>query len=167
MQIMDTQPAPGNDDHIDWGPATNGNRVAYEVRVNMTARAEMSETKAAFNGKELAAQERYRGGGNQGIKDVDVNWLMVGDVWKDVDPNQSAYITRYSLHINRWSPIWDWKLEFSTPERGYYRFIDESGDYYDVEVNVVGDHYVRYNSSQPTIKKVKYRSFDSGVGFQC
>ena len=171
---MDTQPATGNDDHIRWESATSEKGVAYEVTMlNKTkaALAEMSEAIAVFNKKELASQdlhnlaERLRGGADPGIKDIDVNWTVIGDVWKKVDPNQTAYITRYSLHLNHWSPIWDWMLEFSTTRKGSYQFVDETGDRYDVEVYVVGDHYVRFNSPQPTIKEVKYRASDSGVGF--
>ena len=37
-----------------------------------------------------------------------------------------------------------------------FRFVDETGDVYEVATHRAGDHYVRYNSAQPAIKAVRY-----------
>jgi hypothetical protein len=47
-------------------------------------------------------------------------------------------------------------LEIYSVRKGVkYTFIDESGDYYTITVNVIGQHYVQYDSKEPNIKRVQ------------
>ena len=177
MEIIQT--SQDAHDSIQWKTGTSKNGAAYQYGVSKTAPASMSEAALASDAKPedpasddsnpmADLQFHPAGGSNAGVKDVAVTWEVTGDVWTSVDANSTAYVDKYSLHIDHYSVIYDWELEFQTNTKGYYRFWDSSNpkNYFDVEVDVVSyNHDVCFNSDYPKISEVQYRSFTCGISF--
>jgi len=89
-------------------------------------------------------------------KRISVNWPVDDDSWKPAGGELYNIISDYKLHDNGWS-AWSWRLDLRFPMYvGDFQFYDQSGDCYDLSVTLDGDHYIRYNSKQPTIIAVGY-----------
>jgi len=138
-----------DDDGIQWTKATSKNGVPFEFGVLKTNRLVEStdEENTGDKGEVLTATYPRHS----------VYW-PVGDesTWIDLGPPVAVYITRYKLYRNTWS-MWSWRLDVTvTGASGFtYSFTDKTGDTYDILIMVQGDHYVRYNSKQPTIVYVQ------------
>ena len=64
-------------------------------------------------------------------------------------------ITRYNVYGKRVrSKVYSYYVEFTNVENYDYYFVDETGDHYNVNCFRIGNHYVQYNSSKPTIVRV-------------
>jgi hypothetical protein len=86
-----------------------------------------------------------------------VDWPVGDDSWKETTGElHDNWIFRYSLHDNSVS-IYDYRLDFtSLAGVGFnYNFYDKSGDSYSIFVVLGGDHYIQFNSSDPTIIRVE------------
>ncbi|KAF8890167.1 hypothetical protein BD779DRAFT_1438826, partial [Infundibulicybe gibba] len=81
-----------------------------------------------------------------------VHWPVGNATWKPSGPGVEAAtgVSRYKLVRTPGSP-WDYRLDFTNVWGWFFVFADESGDDYQVNALVKGDHYVRYNSDKPTI----------------
>ncbi|PPU73626.1 hypothetical protein XcuCFBP2542_16380 [Xanthomonas cucurbitae] len=94
----------------------------------------------------------------QGKRDfgIDVNWPLTDNAWTDTnqDVKSTAAISRYALGPNG-GGTWAYILHFSNTEHYNYYFSDKTGDGYQVNTFRNGDHYVRYNSSDPAITFIK------------
>ncbi|KAI0089579.1 hypothetical protein BDY19DRAFT_942970 [Irpex rosettiformis] len=150
---MTSLPLPINEDSIQWTQAKSKNGVPFEIGVVKDAVGEAAQFEAI---KTLGLNVQPRIDAH-----ILVNWPVNGDVWVTTQPGSQAasYISRYKLDINHWSPIWDWKLEFTNIVNGRFQFIDETEDEYRVDCERLGDHYVRYNSARPTIRQILYTRF--------
>ncbi|KAK0717769.1 hypothetical protein B0T26DRAFT_872154 [Lasiosphaeria miniovina] len=91
-------------------------------------------------------------------KRIAVNWPFDsdGDTWHYAGSELYNIISHYKLHDNGFS-VWSYRLDLRFPMYvGDFQFYDQAGDCYDLNVAWEGDHYVRYNSKQPTIVAVGY-----------
>ena len=120
---------------IMWTKATSKNGVPFEFGVRKT--------------KDQIPT--VKGGGGT----VAVNWPVGDDTWKPV--TNVLGISQYKVHDNRPS-VYDYRLEFINTATWDFKFWDEAGDSYRVNTYSIGDHFVRYNSNQPTIKIVESTS---------
>ncbi|KAJ3548427.1 hypothetical protein NMY22_g1261 [Coprinellus aureogranulatus] len=87
-----------------------------------------------------------------------VNWPVaaVGDNgWKtpDQDVIDKVDISRYTLTQSS-SSIYSYILTITNTQNWDYTFYDDTGDYYSLNCFTAGDHYVQYNSDEPTIRTV-------------
>ncbi|WP_193156610.1 MULTISPECIES: SH2 domain-containing protein [Pseudoalteromonas] len=89
---------------------------------------------------------------------VDVNWPpSKDDKWKTTDSDflRTTGITRYNVYGPRVSfKVYSYYLEFTNVENYDYYFVDATGDQYNVNCFSRSNHYVQYNSSNPTIVRV-------------
>ena len=120
------------DDNIQWTQVRSQSGVVFEVGV----------AKDVVNAESLKKVE------------IQVNWPLTNGVWKNTEGEVAKYISQYKLDKNYWSPLWDWRLDFTNKQKGTFGFTDETGDTYYVSCYFEGDYYVRYNSKMPAIKKV-------------
>ncbi|KAH7101945.1 hypothetical protein BKA62DRAFT_757018 [Auriculariales sp. MPI-PUGE-AT-0066] len=129
--------AAAEDGSISWTAKTSANGVAYEVGVRNAA-----PSKAA-----TAGDESY-----------DVDWPVTGDNWVETKGDIHNRITYYRLKENTFS-IWSWRLDISNVADGDYYFTDSDvkPDTYHIACFDTSQHYVRFNSPAPTIKKVVYK----------
>jgi hypothetical protein len=103
-------------------------------------------------------REDFKRLGGQTLKPIkyNVDW-PVGhdDTWIETSGELHAnYISKYSLYKASFS-IYDYELDIYSVRKGVkYTFYDESGDHYSLTVNVIGKHYVQYDSEEPTITRV-------------
>jgi len=145
---MATRPPP-LDENIHWRQAVSTRGVAFEIGTRQSGTGEVG---AAIERRSRAIEQMP-----MDPIDIAVHWSVVGDRWNDTEGTVAAYITRYWLGENHYSLIWDWLLQFTAVQYGRYQFHDQSGDFYQVEVEwSLGDHYVRYNSPLPTILWVRF-----------
>ncbi|KAH9960312.1 hypothetical protein BC827DRAFT_1268300 [Russula dissimulans] len=88
--------------------------------------------------------------------EYNVDWPVGDSTWKDTSGElHEKFISKYSLYKTPFSLL-DYRLEIYPVRKGVkYIFIDETGDYYTLKVNLLGRHYVQYNSEEPTIVRVK------------
>ncbi|KAH9960306.1 hypothetical protein BC827DRAFT_1268296 [Russula dissimulans] len=139
------QPSHVDDDGIEWTESVSKNGVPFQVGVKRT------EVKGD--------REDFKRPGGQTLNSIkyNVDW-PVGhdDTWIETSGELHAnYISKYSLHKATFT-YFDYKLEIYSVRKGVkYTFIDESGDYYTITVNVIGQHYVQYDSKEPKIKRVQ------------
>ncbi|KAL9100766.1 MAG: hypothetical protein Q9163_003898 [Psora crenata] len=87
---------------------------------------------------------------------VSVTWPLRGDDWIDTpqDIRVKTAIWRYKLHTSS-NPFFDYVLEISITDDHYnYYFGDETGDSYNLNTWVAGDHLVHFNSKNPTIVSI-------------
>ena len=122
------------DDNIRWTQARSQNGVTFEFGV----------AKHLFTTESAEKVE------------IPVYWPPTGGVWKKTEGEVATYISQYNLDKNHWSPLWDWRLDFTNKLRGTFGFTDETGDTYSVSCYFVGDYYFKYNSKMPTIVKVTF-----------
>ena len=149
---MSDSQSPVTDAEIQWTESQSTNGKPFEVGVKAGDVIEREGTTDATDATE-ASDDLVTANSN---KDTKVSWQVTGDVWKETEGEVADVISRYSLHINHGSFIYDWKLEFTNKMDTCFRFVDETGDVYEVTTHRAGDHYVRYNSAQPAIKAVRY-----------
>lgn len=149
------------DDGIEWTKAMSKNGVPFEVGINRTqvTGASLSPLSLRDMLKKYSQdhQKEFKGRSVLQTYKYPVNWPVGDDTWKQ-SPALLAFdwIPQYKLHDNGAS-IYSYRLDFTSKTGGsiHYYFYDESGDYYRVFVVLSGDHYVRYNSNQPTIIRVE------------
>lgn len=88
--------------------------------------------------------------------DADVDWPVSDkDKWKVQKSsflNKTA-ISRYKLENRTF--IYSYQLNITCQEHYDYYFTDASGDIYNIDAFANGNHYVNYNSDEPTIKHIK------------
>lgn len=89
---------------------------------------------------------------------VDVDWpASKDDKWKvtDSDFQKITGITRYNVYGPRvWFKAYKYYLEITNVENYDYYFVDATGDEYNLDCFRRGNHYVQYNSSNPTIIRI-------------
>lgn len=86
-----------------------------------------------------------------------VDWPMGESVWKDTssEVQDVAAIKKYKLY--EYNGYWKYVLHFENTLHYDYQFKDESNDVYMCDTWENGDHYVRYDSEKPAIKKIMGR----------
>jgi len=160
IEIMAAQTSQHAQDSIQWNLETSKNGTAYRYGESETAPASDSKPQdQASDDSNPAAKLQSHQATEGGNADVNVTWTVTGDVWKNVDPNLSANVDKYSLHIDHGSPLYDWEIEFHTKTAGKYRFWDSDNpkDFYDCTVKDTGkNHLVDFDSKVPTISRVQY-----------
>ncbi|KDR79451.1 hypothetical protein GALMADRAFT_1240895 [Galerina marginata CBS 339.88] len=95
--------------------------------------------------------------------DIAVNWPVGDDTWKPTSEQvlTVAAITRYRLYANSQDcvegdgSLYSWRLDVTTTEHYDYIFVDGTGDIYEINVWADGNHFMRYNSTNPTITHIK------------
>ncbi|KAL8960799.1 MAG: hypothetical protein Q9183_005404, partial [Haloplaca sp. 2 TL-2023] len=124
-----------DDSAVHWAPATSKNGVSYEIGVMDSDHAPHSSGMEDFG--------------------TCVDWPLGNSDWKSTSDELMAKtaITRYALHHSR-HPLYDFVLEFTNTENYNYYFYDTTGDSYQVNTGSKGDHLVRFNSKQSTIRFV-------------
>lgn len=86
-----------------------------------------------------------------------VNWALTDpEVWTNTTNSErdESAITRYSVGKSS-NPLYSYHLRFTNLKHYDYYFVDETGDQYEVNCFSNSNHFVRYNSSNPTIVYVK------------
>jgi hypothetical protein len=87
---------------------------------------------------------------------VDVYWTVGSSGNPSKDVQEKTGIRWYSL--NRIDELFfTYELDITTSETYYYLFRDEEPDEYSLNCFMTGNHYVRYNSREPTIVKILYK----------
>lgn len=143
---MAAQPSPIGDDSIQWTKATSTNGVPFEYGIKKSV---IGETGQAIEPRIQPSENKAR--------DMPVNWPVGDDVWVTTQGIVAEYISQYELRRNTWS-VWAWRLDFKNIQIGYYTFTDKTGDAYSVPTFNERDHFVRYNSTDPTIQRVHFES---------
>lgn len=85
---------------------------------------------------------------------ISVNWPVEYNAWKSPTDDQTkvSAITGYCLETTgTLLEPYKYILHFINTEHYDYKFTDESNDVYEVDTWSNGNHYVQYNSDQPTI----------------
>ncbi len=126
---------------IEWTDAVSEKGIPYQVGF----RGSNQETVPA----DAAGEEAKKDFG------IAVAWPLTGNNWTDTtaEVKSIAAIPRYSL--GAYGGTWAYILYFSNTEHYDYYFYDKTGDSYQVNTYRNGDHYVRYNSSDPAIAFIK------------
>jgi hypothetical protein len=133
-----------DDDSIQWTKVLSKNGVPFEVGVKKTEHSIEGESQVALRGQPIA---------HIGTP-IPVYWLVGDNTWKPTSGEVlGRCITRYSLFRN--SGYYDNILYITNNQRRVFWFWDETGDYYEIDTYLERDHYVRYNSNQPTIRWVQ------------
>ena len=85
---------------------------------------------------------------------MQVNWPVGDDTWVPLNVfiQSIAGLTQYKLHSN--GGVYSYILWFTNTEHYDYFFVDQTEDSYEVNTYRNGDHYVRYNSEDPTIQAI-------------
>jgi len=133
-------------DSIQWTQAKSKNGVAFEY----------GALKNSSIGDETSPEDDSKAAAAADPIVFHVNWTVGGKEWVDTDGDIAPYISKYSLHIDSWNPIFDWMLQVKGL-KGDYHFIDKTNDSYPLWISNPNDtHVVRYNSSKPTIVTVDF-----------
>ncbi|KAF5004270.1 hypothetical protein FDECE_9226 [Fusarium decemcellulare] len=141
-------------DGLTWKEAESGEGAKYEIgrtEFELTAKAKAEE--ADGDGKQLF-------GLFEGKKpfDVRVRWTPGEDkfVVASQDVLDTASIASYNLTTSafRYLGGWSYSLEFTNTKNYNYFFYDETGDYYQVNCYLTGNHSVKFNSEKPTIVRI-------------
>ncbi|KAF9256754.1 hypothetical protein L218DRAFT_175488 [Marasmius fiardii PR-910] len=91
---------------------------------------------------------------------VPVNWKVGDDKWIATDQAvEDEGISQYQLYFNGHPNVYDYTLEFTNTKGWSYHFIDDTQDCYGCDTWRDCDHYIKYNSAQPTIKFVKQGAY--------
>lgn len=88
----------------------------------------------------------------------EVDWPVAGnDNWIVQDNAFIAKtgISRYTLYENPWYKFYKYRLKFTCQEHYDYYFTDETGDIYECNAYVNGDHNVQFDSDKPKIMHIK------------
>jgi hypothetical protein len=143
-----TDHLPLDDGSIRWRKATSQNGKSFEIGVatSMESRSEISQT---------IEQDFARKGKTE--FSIFVKWPVGQSLWTTTssEVQDIAAITEYQLY--EYNGFWKYVLHFKNTLTYDYQFKDESGDVYRCDTFVTGDHYIRYDSDQPTITKVMGR----------
>ena len=86
--------------------------------------------------------------------DITVNWPVGDSSWKKTDKEvqEKAGIWRYALY--RVKGPFPYELAFSNTEDYDYYFYDEAGDNYNNNTWLRQDHWIDFESNEPTIKRI-------------
>lgn len=91
---------------------------------------------------------------------IPVNWPVGDDKWIDTDQSvKDEGISRYCLYFNGHPNVDSYTLEFTNTKGWSFHFIDDTKDVYSIDTVWNSDHWLKYNSEQPTIKFVKEGSY--------
>ncbi|MCJ1452324.1 hypothetical protein MMC28_002666 [Mycoblastus sanguinarius] len=148
---MSDQPVTPNDGSIQWEEATSKKGRPYRVD-----KEKASDTEKGTHKPALMAKRDFT---------IVVNWPVTKD-WVATSPEvqQIAGITRYKLIYYPQPdtppgqdppPIWyDYTLWFTNTEHYDYFFTDKTGDHYENNTYLDRDHFIQYNSDDPTIVSI-------------
>ena len=142
-----------DDNAIEWKTFTSKNGAPFQVGVKKAAGMIENESEGA---KSEPPEDKK-------AFDIAVDWPVGDDTWKPTSEQviTIAAITRYRLFSNNQDrvdgdgSIYDWQLGVTTTEHYDYIFVDGTGDIYEINVWIDGNHSVRYNSSNPNITHIK------------
>jgi hypothetical protein len=89
---------------------------------------------------------------------IDVDWPATSNEnWVDVSSevrNQTGII-RYRNYRNSGNWVYDYCLEIENERDNYeYQFTDGEPDTYDLKVSSKGNHTIKFNSNNPSIRRV-------------
>ncbi|KAJ5205221.1 hypothetical protein N7472_001669 [Penicillium cf. griseofulvum] len=137
--------APTGHTHVDngsieWHEATSKKGKPYRIGVRKA-------------GTEAAPKPKA---GEPDVGGIDVYWPPTNDpTWIDTPPpvQNIAAISRYYLNYTE-GGFYQYILFFTNTQHYDYHFQDETGDTYRCNTFRNDDHYVQYNSSNPTITHV-------------
>ena len=89
------------------------------------------------------------------LLDLDPKWVKDGKT-KDANEQCKAVTGIYQYRVGDYDRIiYDYYVAIKTSRQGQYYFHDEEGDSYGLSVIITSnEHYVRYNSGNPTIGRV-------------
>ncbi|KAF9256736.1 hypothetical protein L218DRAFT_966013 [Marasmius fiardii PR-910] len=95
---------------------------------------------------------------------IPVNWKVGEDKWIDADQaTKDEGVSRHQLWKSGEFPtseIYAYRLIFTNTKGWSFHFLDDTQDCYNCATIRNGNHYIKYNSDQPTIKFVKEGSYD-------
>ncbi|KAF9262701.1 hypothetical protein L218DRAFT_960182, partial [Marasmius fiardii PR-910] len=98
---------------------------------------------------------------------IPVNWKVGDAKWADADQaTKDEGVSRYQLYYNGHPNVYDYTLEFTNTKGWSFHFLDDTKDCYSCDTALNRDHYIKYNSKEPTIKFVKEGAHDvlPGIG---
>ncbi|KAG9853768.1 hypothetical protein KCU98_g2810, partial [Aureobasidium melanogenum] len=89
------------------------------------------------------------------FQDLPVNWHYGTEGAPSQDIQNRTAITWYKLQKAEWYSPFSYKLTINCKDTYTYRFTDETGDTYKLDVwQNSGTHSVEYSSDKPTIVKI-------------
>ncbi|KAF4634759.1 hypothetical protein G7Y89_g3348 [Cudoniella acicularis] len=138
---------------LSWEKIDSKEGVTFEVgrtEYELAAKAKVEE--AANNDKEFF-------GLFEGKKsfDIQVRWVVGVDklIPTTQDVLDKTAISAYNLTTNGNRNIgFEYYLEFNNTKNYNFYFYDESGDSYQVDCFITGNHSVKFNSPKPTIVRI-------------
>ncbi|KZT58302.1 hypothetical protein CALCODRAFT_241893 [Calocera cornea HHB12733] len=134
-------------DNIVWTKAISAKGAAYETGV-----ANVAPSKPEDDDSVKAFQR-----GDKNPFTIKVHWPVGDNSNKIASVNlyDIAGIMKYKLYNNPGTGNWfQYVLDVQTNMNYKYKFKDEEGDEYTIDAFVNGWHYVKYNSTAPTIIQV-------------
>ncbi|KAJ0419593.1 hypothetical protein BJY00DRAFT_150951 [Aspergillus carlsbadensis] len=148
MTTLNTDPLG----HLEWSTVTAPSGKTYQ-----TASAAMQQS--LLDSLQDGGKPPIENHGTASDFNLKVKW-PVGHGTATIKTSTTVYdeagISQYKLSEQTgWIVIWKYVLEIENNVNYTYEFTDESGDTYGLTTMVSGWHYVRYNSDQPTIVRVK------------
>jgi len=138
-----------DDNNIQWRIAKSKNGVSFEIGVEKLEDA-IEEVGAAQVA--LYARSEIQAAAKKNHFGIQVHWHVGDAKWNYTpgDVKTTTAIMRYSLYEYS-GPKYSYLLAFTNIEHYHYHFEDETGDGYSVHTSRNGRHYLRYNSTKPTI----------------
>ncbi|KAF9262690.1 hypothetical protein L218DRAFT_1000569 [Marasmius fiardii PR-910] len=95
---------------------------------------------------------------------IPVNWKVGEAVWIDTDQaTKDEGVSQYQLWKSTAYPsseFYAYMLWFTNTKGWCFHFLDDTHDCYNCSTIRNGEHYIKYNSDEPTIKFVKEGSYD-------
>lgn len=87
-----------------------------------------------------------------------VHWPVGNGQWLTAPPDVARIlrISRYRLWRRPAPAPYDYTLDVATAANMSYRFYDASGDSYSLLAILAREHFVQFNSTNPTIIRVEY-----------
>ena len=137
------QETPGNiNDAVDWEEHVSERGQTYHVGRPRDGKAAVQEETAPTAKSNFGIAARWP--------------VTDNEIWVDTDAElrKAAAITKYALHKQEPGSTWQYILRFVNTEHYDYYFYDRTGDRYQCNTFVNGEHYVRYNSAKPQIEYV-------------
>jgi hypothetical protein len=142
-----------NDGTIEWEDRISENGKPF--RIGRKINAEDAAPKEATTGEKAVESKKPF--------DINVRWQITSFnpypiLWVPTDDpaRGTAAITRYNIWDSLSAGIiYRFGLTFTCTEHYDYYFTDATGDKYQCNVFVNGDHYINYNSADPTILHIK------------
>ncbi|KZS88595.1 hypothetical protein SISNIDRAFT_552523 [Sistotremastrum niveocremeum HHB9708] len=141
-----------NLDHIVWTKATTESGKNYEVGVTKAAAEIRSKAIAAGGLKPIV-----RANGVKEEFSIFIDWPVGDSEWKTTSSQvqNDAAITKYKLY--EYDGYWKYVLHFVNTIHYDYQFKDASPDVYTCDTWTNDDHYIRFDSTDATMKKIMGR----------